>query len=413
MKSFSKLFAVVITVIIVVIVGSNITLIKTNKGDRCGRPYRVEVSRIAKEIESVSFTEIRLNEYNYITGVEKLTDENKDVFYNSDNDYIIKVIDGDIYRFDYYYVADYLNVIFTLNFCLLTTAATTVVLLLVLRNKIIKPFDRIKEVPFELAKGNLSIPLKESKDKYFGKFVWGLDLLREKLEQQKRNELKLQMEKKTLVLSLSHDIKTPLGIIEMYCKALEKGLYNDENKKVEIARNIGKKCHEIKGYVDEIIKASNNDFLNLEVNNSEFYLSQVVNTIENFYVDKLELFKIDFKVERFNDCILKGDSDRAIEVLQNITENAIKYGDGKSIRISFAEEEGCMLVSVSNSGCTLVESELPHIFDSFWRGSNVGSNSGSGLGLYICRQLMLKMNGDIFAEIKDGSMIVSAVFSVA
>ena len=63
-----------------------------------------------------------------------------------------------------------------------------------------------------------------------------------------------------------------------------------------------------------------------------------------------------------------------------------------------------------NSGCTLPETEYPHIFDSFWRGSNAGNNKGSGLGLYICRQLMYKMNGGIFAEIVNGFMIITVIF---
>ncbi|MBQ5381760.1 MAG: sensor histidine kinase, partial [Ruminococcus sp.] len=54
-----------------------------------------------------------------------------------------------------------------------------------------------------------------------------------------------------------------------------------------------------------------------------------------------------------------------------------------------------------------------HIFDSFWRGSNTGSNNGSGLGLYICRTLMRKMNGDIFAEIQDEEMVVTTVFEIS
>ena len=99
-----------------------------------------------------------------------------------------------------------------------------------------------------------------------------------------------------------------------------------------------------------------------------------------------------------------------MEVMQNIIENAVKYGDGKSIIISFSREEDCQLIHISNSGCSLSDSELPHIFDSFWRGSNVASQSGSGLGLYICRTIMNKMNGGIFAEICDNNMIVSVVF---
>ena len=98
-----------------------------------------------------------------------------------------------------------------------------------------------------------------------------------------------------------------------------------------------------------------------------------------------------------------------MEVLENIIENAIKYGDGKKIEIRFSDEEDCRLVWVTNSGSSLDETEIPHIFDSFWRGSNAGKVSGSGLGLYICRQLMYKMHGDIFAQSENGNMTVVVV----
>ncbi|MBQ3692750.1 MAG: ATP-binding protein [Clostridia bacterium] len=82
------------------------------------------------------------------------------------------------------------------------------------------------------------------------------------------------------------------------------------------------------------------------------------------------------------------------------------------MRLTFANEENCKLISVINSGCTLNDNEITHIFDSFYRGSNVGSNSGNGLGLYICRQLIRKMKGEIFAETKNGEMTVTAVFNL-
>ena len=109
-------------------------------------------------------------------------------------------------------------------------------------------------------------------------------------------------------------------------------------------------------------------------------------------------------------CLIRGDLDRGVEVIQNLMENAIKYGDGERIDLLLSEEDGCILIGVCNSGCTLPPAELPHIFDSFWRGSNADKQKGSGLGLYICRQLMHKMSGDIFAEAGDGRMIVTAVF---
>ena len=152
--------------------------------------------------------------------------------------------------------------------------------------------------------------------------------------------------------------------------------------------------------------------MNLEVQDGEFYLSELVNSIKTFYIEKLKLLKINFSVSEYNDVIIKGDIDRAIEVVQNVIENAVKYGDGKRIEITFGKEEDCLLFSVTNSGSEISNTEITHIFDSFWRGSNVGSNGGSGLGLYICRQLMYKMGGDIFARNNDGEMTVSLVFAM-
>ena len=90
-------------------------------------------------------------------------------------------------------------------------------------------------------------------------------------------------------------------------------------------------------------------------------------------------------------------------------ENAIKYGDGKRIRISFGEEEDCTLIQIENSGCSLKKEELPNLFDSFYRGSNSAGMKGNGLGLYICKTLMCKMEGDIFAQMNEDVFCVTIV----
>ena len=406
MKSFVKLFAAVTVLLAVLFAGANIYLNINDKGD-AGRPYRVEAERIAAKIENGEAYDT--DDYETIVNVEKLTGG----FKSGEYDYLIKEINGVPYRFDYDYTPEGGDAAAVFNICFAALTAAVVGVMIFICVKIIRPFETIVNYPAELAKGTLTAPLKESRDKYFGRFLWGLDLLREKLESQKSAELALQKQNKTMMLSLSHDIKTPLGVIELYAKALEKGLYGDEDKKRRAAVGIHEKCEEIRGYIDEISKAARGDFLNLETENGEFYLAELVDNIRSFYNDKLSLLKIDFEVGEFSNRLLSGDRDRAEEALQNIIENAVKYGDGRRITVSFSEEEECQLIHVTNCGCKLSDSELPHIFDSFWRGSNVGSNGGSGLGLYICRTLMRKMNGEVYAEIDGDEITVTMVFQIA
>ena len=102
--------------------------------------------------------------------------------------------------------------------------------------------------------------------------------------------------------------------------------------------------------------------------------------------------------------------DLAFEVVENLMENAFKYGDGKEIRVAFGEEDYCQLIEVYNSGETVAEEEMPHLFDSFYRGTNAGEKEGNGLGLYIGRQLMRKMEGDIFAVREKEGMRICLVF---
>lgn len=399
----------IIVVILILFAVSNIMAIKLCRQEN-GRGYRVEIHRLIKNIEDNGYEDLDLSDCLYVKDVVK---KSGDDFYKSESDYYIWEKDGQLYRFEYENISDSITkkVLTVINGVLVIVLLIVVLIYIYIRHKILMPFEKLTDVPYQLSKGNLTVPLKESKNKFFGKFIWGVDLLRENIQQQKERELELQKNRKMLLLSLSHDIKTPLSAIKLYSKALSKNLYNDTKKQIEIAENINSKADEIERYVTQIITASREEILAFDMNIDEFYLSDLVSKVDNYYTEKLELNKIKFIKEGYNDCLIYGDIDRSVEVLQNIIENAIKYGDGDFIRLSFSEEDGCILISVCNSGCTLKNEELPHIFDSFWRGENSTGQKGNGLGLYICRSLMNKMNGDIFAHIEDGNITVTGVFA--
>lgn len=412
MKGYRKLFAVTLVLLLLIAIAANLLILYHTEAAE-GRPYRVEISRLAKQIEEHGIDAVGSAEFEYVTGIV-CADDDPDGFYAGSSDHVIREINGKLYRFDYVAVKDSQSVyLLSINLSLLAMGILVLGVLWYVRQKILSPFERLTNVPYELSKGNLTVPIRENKNRFFGRFLWGVDLLRENMEQQKQRELALQKDKKTLLLSLSHDIKTPLAAIKLYAKALAKGLYDSPVKQREIAESVNDKADEIERYVSEIIRASNEDFLSLSVNIEETYLSALLNSIERYYRDKLDLVKTDFRIVPYTDCLLSADPERSIEVLQNVLENAIKYGDGRFIELTVTEEDGCILICIRNSGCTLPETELPHIFDSFWRGSNAEHRNGSGLGLYICRQILHKMNGDIFAQIRESCMLVTVVIPKA
>lgn len=375
-----------------------------------GRPYRVEVERLCRAISNGE--EPDLSACEYVKMIVK--DNGTDRFYSTNSDYMVKQINGDLYRFDFKTNAGKISRLrLVMNIALGVTALAFIAVMLFAKYKLIKPFNRLSSIPYDLSKGKLTQPLEENKSRYFGKFVWGVNMLRENINEQKQHELELLKEKQTLILSISHDIKTPLSAIKLYSKAMSKGLYTDKEKLAEVALSIDKNADDIEKFVTQLTRSASEDFIRLDVVQSEFYLSQLISEISRHYAPQLSDRHTDFKVDEFLDCIISGDPERSVEVLKNLMDNAIKYGDGKYIHIGITEEDGCKLVCIANSGCSLPEGEMRNIFDSFWRGSNSQGKSGSGLGLYICRQLMLKMNGEIFAEQNDDEMRITAVFPKA
>ena len=403
MKTYKKMCIAVITIFLLLTAVLNIFLV--NAKDTGDGIYRVEAKRLANEIAETG--DYDLEKYPHITGVFTGGD-----LYRSDEHYLIIEAGGTLYRVEYI-VENGQHGIAAVNCVLSALFVLMIGILYYIRRHIIVPFGRLNDVPRELARGNLAVPIPEEKSRLFGKFTWGVNLLRESIEDSRKKEIAMQRDKKLLLLSLSHDIKTPLSAIKLNAKALAKGLYKDEEKQKAAAESINNRADEIERFVSEITKAASEDFMNFEVTPGEEFLSVIITKIYARYAPRLSMSGTEFTIQKYDDCILSCDPDRLAECLQNLIENAIKYGDGKLIEISFDKMDGCELITVSNTGCTLETKELPQIFESFHRGNNADKVQGNGLGLFICKRLMSLMGGEVYADIRDGNFFATLVVKLA
>lgn len=413
MRRFRIIVCVILVLELLLLVVCNLLLLGSMKKD-AGRQYRVDISRASDDLnllialssshpvqvdfrrgETPADTDPRLSfDMEKYPSLLRVSTFDPDAIIN--NDFEVRDICGTLICFEYEVKPDIHPLIY-MNVGLILSLIVTIAILIYVARKILRPFHQMSRFSEELARGNLSVAMKEDKNKFFGRFLWGIDMLRDNLESNKERELELQKEKKTLILSLSHDIKTPLSAIKLYSKALSEDIYDSEEQRRAAVTGIAHNADEIEKYVSDIVAASKEDFLNLEVTMSEFYLKEVMDRIKVLYEEKFLSQRTDFSISDYSNALLSGDPARLEEVLQNILENAIKYGDGKWVKISFSDEEDCRLITVTNSGCSVKEEEIPHLFESFYRASNAERAPGSGLGLYIARSLMRMMNGDIFA----------------
>ncbi len=388
--------------------------------------YKVEVHEIMRGLSrGKSIDTLMLEEHDGITKISYLSMEmSKDIeeqeqFYAAANGvhtcirpYVTDGVLNGYVRFDYTLDRQDNTLLWLTQGILLLVFVCVTGLLIYIQKVILQPFHTISELPYELSKGHLNLEVEESKHRFFGRFLWGLSMLGDSLKDSRSKELKLLKEKKLLLLSISHDIKIPLSAIKLYAKALKENLYDSPKKRDEAAEMIETHAREIEDFVKQIVEASSEEILNIEVVKSEFYLQGYIERVRAVYAPKLAVTLTEFEIGAYENKLIKGDFDRAFEVMENLLENAIKYGDGKRIKIELYEEDYCQVIRVFNTGKPVATEQMPHLFDSFYRGSNASDKQGNGLGLYIAKQIMNKMDGEIFAERCLDGMSISLVFQM-
>jgi signal transduction histidine kinase len=265
--------------------------------------------------------------------------------------------------------------------------------------KVIMPFNRLSEYPERIAKNENADALPESKNRYFGKYIWGMNMLRDRLSGDTRKLRQLEKEQLTLVSTIAHGIKTPVANIKLYSEAIKSGLYRDDGipdkKDAEVADKITKNADDITDLVKELLDSASKGVVVFEPSVEAFYLTEIEDFIKREYDNRLSVLRIPYTVDMKSRVMISSDKNGICRILTQLLENAIKYGDGRGISVIVDKNEAGYVFSVRDVGSRIPDSEMPYVFNSFWRGSNASEVEGNGLGLYEASFIARKLGGDI------------------
>ena len=163
MKSFNKVIAIASVFIIFAFAVVNFI---PELSDDSSSILNVEINRIVREIEE-SGDVPDADKYTSVTGIYKHSGDED--FFVSESEYVIREIDGELYRIEYFEQIENTNEMLYVNIALGVFSLFVLLVLFYIRQNIIKPFSQITNLPYELSKGNLTMPLKENKNRFFGK----------------------------------------------------------------------------------------------------------------------------------------------------------------------------------------------------------------------------------------------------
>lgn len=210
-----------------------------------------------------------------------------------------------------------------------------------------------------------------------------------KVEISKQREL--EQKQREFFSAASHELKTPLTILKGHLTGMLNKVKGYENREVYMERSLAV-VEKMETLVKELLYLSKTD----ESQKSEYKMIDLAELLRVQIADVTELLsekELSLTVDIPDKLLCEVDSAQMERALQNILINAIRYSpNGEEINISLSNEKNTNIVfcKIENTGVTIQEEEISHLFEAFYRvdASRNRNTGGTGLGLYIVRKIM-------------------------
>ncbi|EGW36310.1 HAMP domain-containing sensor histidine kinase [Desulfosporosinus sp. OT] len=266
---------------------------------------------------------------------------------------------------------------------------------------IITPLQDLQRAAAEISRGNLDHPIVEVGDQEIQALCRDLELMRIKLKDSVYTQLKYEDNRKMLISSISHDLKTPVTSIQGYVEGILDGIANTPDKRERYLKTISFKAHQVDQMIDDLLLYAKLDLnqipFDFERTDIEEYLKLCV--LESEPELENSQIQISFHSElREKQQHVLLDRERMKRVIMNILDNSRKYmsKDRGEIKILLRDTAASLIIELRDNGSGISEEDLPYIFDRFYR-SDAARSKGSGLGLAIAKHIIEGHNGRVWA----------------
>src|SRR6478609_6460725 len=273
---------------------------------------------------------------------------------------------------------------------------------------IIKPIRELKEAAEKIKQGDLHFEISANSKDEIGELTQAFEEMRQKLKSSVELQIQYEDNRKQLLSSISHDLRTPITSIVGYVEGIQDGVANTPDKLSKYLLTISTKAKDMNALIDELFL-----FSKLDLHEIPFVFKKLnISAFMESYVQELqfEMSEHDIDVLFSNDSLTtlyaKADAEQLRRVLINLTTNSIKFMDKERRRIDIvlSATESELIIEVKDNGAGISSEALAHIFDRFYRAeqSRNSNTGGSGLGLAIAKQIVERHGGDIWALSKLG-----------
>lgn len=263
-----------------------------------------------------------------------------------------------------------------------------------LRRKITveRPLKEILSATKQLARGNFKVKLipYHMYNKYDE-----FDYIKDNLNMMAQELSKSEVLKNDFIANVSHEIKTPLSIIQNYAQYLKNPNLSEEERAKNL-ENLNNACYKLNTLVANILKLNKLENQKLEPNFKKFNLSELLASQVLSFENLIESKKINLICDIKEDLYIVSEESYLEIVINNLMSNAIKFShlEGE-IYVSLKDKDNKYELIFKDNGCGMNSETGAHIFDKFYQGDTSHSKEGNGLGLALVKKVIDILGGTI------------------
>ena len=299
----------------------------------------------------------------------------------------------------------------------LIALSLAVVAALVIERSIVLPVRRLRAAAHRLGGGDLTTRAPRLGGGEIGDLGIAFNTMASQIAEREVRLTELDRLKSEFVSSVSHELKTPLTTIKLLAHLLQR---NDvaEEEKLDYSRTIAVECDRQIDFVGNLLDLSRIESRAYKLRQTRVDVRELIDScvsVERHRAESLGLTLItDIPLDPG---AIKGDSEPLRRVIRELIGNALKYTPaGGRITVSARLSDETISITVNDTGKGIAETDLPHVFDKFYRANSdgVANQSGTaapgvGLGLYLEEHIVVQLDGEIRVESRQG---VGTTFSV-
>lgn len=270
-----------------------------------------------------------------------------------------------------------------------------------LTNKIVQPITYLTLASKKVGEGDYNVSIESSGNDEISilskEFINMKSKIQEQIldiEQEKEKVEKLALSRKIFFDTVTHELKTPLTSIIGYSEMILENVVDDEEFKKRAVSRIYSESQRLNTLVLEIIKISKG----LSSINEEYVEYNIKELLEQVIADmsiKADKYNLNI-IYNLEDSFLKIKANKIKEVFINLIDNAIKYSvNSNNIEVHGFIEDNFYRVSIINEANLIPDEIYSHVFEPFIKINSHDDNYSSGLGLYLCSEIIKDHNGSI------------------